>query len=371
MSQNPNSRCSVLGMMQTYLYHVINGDDSRMPARLIGFFLRGLSWIYGLAVAVILFGYRRGWLKTQHLPKPVISIGNLTWGGVGKTPLVEFTARYLQEKKIRPAVLLRGYRRKNEQAKNFSSIGDEAQYLREVLKNIPVAAGADRVRSAGEILRQGGADIFILDDGFQHWRLLRNLDVVVIDSVNPFGNGNLIPSGILREPPGALSRADLVVLTKTDLGRANVPSLKKTILRIKPGLAIVETVHQPAGLKDILHPQTQHDPDILNQKQIGAFCAIGDPDSFKNLLIRSRAEVVDFVSFVDHYEYRDADVRSIITAGKKNSVSTWITTEKDAVKLHPYLDLFKKEGLNLWSLLIRIKITQGADEFFDRITHLL
>ncbi|MGH7376234.1 MAG: tetraacyldisaccharide 4'-kinase, partial [Candidatus Methylomirabilales bacterium] len=192
--------------------------------------LRIASWAYGTAVVARTAAYRARLLATHRVPCPVVSVGNLTAGGTGKTPCVIFLARHLQQHGFRPAILLRGYGRRGGTGLLVASAGqgllvpaaeagDEASLLAEVLPGVPVILAADRVRGAEVALSRCGADLLILDDGYQHLRLQRDLDILLLDARSPFGSGALLPRGLLREPPAAADRADLVILTRADQAR--------------------------------------------------------------------------------------------------------------------------------------------------------
>lgn len=321
-----------------------------------------LSFFYGLGVKGVLLGHRVGVLKTHRVHKPVVSIGNLTVGGSGKTPLVEAVALEFKKRSRRPVVLIRGY-----MASPQSSESDEAKMLKQTIGESAVMVGKNRVQNAIEAEAHGAPDVFILDDGFQHWRLHRDLDVVAIDSTNPFGNGQLIPRGILREQKSALARADLCVLTKTDLGAANLEGLKTLIHKQNPQLPIYESCHQPETLINLLNSKEETAPAALNAKTVVSFCSIGDPQSFGATLRLLGASVRKQFIFLDHHLYSDSEILGIIDFCRAQSVETLVTTQKDAVKLTPYLEMFRSCGIKLWSLKVRFTITNNQNEFFDRI----
>ncbi len=325
--------------------------------------LTACSWLYAGAVKNVLRCYERGLLKKERLSKPVISVGNVTWGGVGKTPLVCWIAEYLKGRDLKPAILTRGYMAES------GCISDESQMLKQVLGDVPVGVGSNRIKSAGRILKEYPADAFILDDGFQHWRLLRDLDVVVIDSTNPFGNGHLIPRGILREPLKALLRAGCFVLTKTDLGQGNIETIKTRLYKINPQVPVVETIHQAVNLVSVSHPGETRDLQFLKGRKIGAFAAIGDPGSFEKTLDSLGAAVTFFSPFRDHHQYSENDLRAVMQLARKNSVATLVTTQKDEAQLLPFLESWP-QGFSIFSLRIRIAITKNRDEFTHRISAL-
>jgi tetraacyldisaccharide 4'-kinase len=207
-------------------------------------------------------------------------------------------------------------------------------------------------------------NVFILDDGFQHARLKRDLDIVAIDATNAFGNGYLLPRGILREPLSALARADLFVLTKTDLGRAHVDAIRLKLDHFKPGCMVVETVHAPVAVYDVWGNTWVSDLSSL-QDRLAGICAIGSPDSFEAMLRREGGQVEKMFVFDDHHVYTEADVQRIRAFCAEKKISKVVTTDKDAVKLRDFQKAF--QGVSLLVLEIEIKVVHGQTELFSRI----
>ena len=353
--------------MKNFLYSIAAGERTDWIAQLVRVPLFLFSLIYGLAVKAILFGYKVGILRRRRLSVPVISIGNLTLGGVGKTPMVIFVARMLKIKKLRTVILTRGYMPQKEQllAAQENYLSDEAEVLRQMLEGVPVVVNPDRYEGGLEAIKKYTPDVIILDDGFQHWRLFRDLDIVLVDSVNPFGNGCLLPCGILREEASSLRRAGLVVLTKTD--RGEVGELKEKIQRINPNAPIVQTVHRPMSLTNIFTKSLVQIAK-LNQAVV-AFCGIGDPKSFRSTLAFLGADVKEFVPFEDHHYYSLQDMDRLKSMCVTLGLRVLVTTQKDAVKLAEFKDFW--QGFEIFSLNIEIDIIQGHHEFIDRIDRLL
>lgn len=335
-------------------------------ANIIKIFLWFLSLVYGVGISFILFCYRVGWLKKHRLPRPVISIGNLTWGGVGKTPFVLWLAKELKAKNLKPVILTRGYMVKTE---NNNHPSDEAKMIEEVLRDVPVVVGKNRIAGAHEFLKNNEVDVFILDDGFQHWGLARDLDVVLIDATNPFGNGQLIPRGILREPVESLKRTDIVCLTKTDLAKDKIVFLKNSLKKISSKLSIGETVHKGERLKDIFSSAI-YEPSILNNRKIAYLCGIGDPSSFESILEKLGAQIAKKFLFMDHHIYAREEVGKVVEECLKENIQTIVTTDKDAVKIAFFQKLIDKK-ITVLSLQIDISFIQGKDEFLDRVYHLV
>ena len=203
----------------------------------------------------------------------------------------------------------------------------------------------------------------VLDDAFQHWPLGRDLNIVTIDSSNSFGNGHLLPAGILREPLSALKRADVFFLTKID-GTANLHELSSRLKTINPQALIVESLYTSALLSQVFdsRPST---PGYFNNKRVCGFCAIGDPFSFEMILKKTGAQVLKMFTFMDHHVYNQEDLQMILDYSKTHDVLDLVTTHKDAVKLQEFKDLLA--GVNLFYVPIRIEITKGADEFLEKI----
>ncbi len=330
-------------------------------------FLWGLSKIYGFLVALRGLFYGMGLWKSHRLSVPVISVGNLTMGGVGKTPLIEFIARALKQRNIRPVILMRGYMDQSYGSRAQNS--DEAMMLRSILADIPVLIGADRLKNAEVFCRKNKADVFLLDDGFQHRRIWRDLDIVAIDATNPWGNGQLLPRGILREPKGALARAQIFVLTKVDLAPEGVSAIRSDLKKENPNALIVESVHEPVSFSDL---RSGEDVPLAwaQGRKMASVCAIGSPESFARILLKLGAEIGHNFMFIDHHSYVPGDVDRIVQLCQKEGLTAIVTTEKDAVKLKIFLDKIPAD-CRLLSLKVKISIVEGKDQFFERIHRLL
>ncbi len=350
--------------MRDFFYRTITEQNNSLVAWLIKPFLSILSWIYGAVVQMA-----RRTCSPHQLPRPVISVGNITWGGVGKTPLVELIAMYIKDKSHNPAILMRGYM-PGTSGQSPEPFSDEAQMLRESLGNTPIIIGKNRLENAKNVLPKEKIDIFILDDGFQHWRIKRDLDIVIIDAVQMFGNGRVLPRGILREPLKALARADSFVITKSDEGKVNVELLRQKLKSLNPKASIIETIHQPDKLLNLNEPAKICDLNFVKGKNTGAFSSIGHPDSFKESLRKLGAGVLVFKAFEDHHRYNSKDIDDIINQFKSANIELIVTTHKDLVKLKTFIPMLTK-NFTLLCLLIKIEITNGAKEFYDRIDHLL
>ena len=347
--------------LREYIQDLMNDRKSDLLSQGIKLCLLVFSYIYTILIAGHHFFYKVNLLKSYKAPVATLSIGNITLGGTGKTPFTIMLAERLANKNKKPAILIRGYGE------------DEWIMTQDRLEKtgVKVFVGRDRVKFAGEALQEG-ADTVILDDGFQHRRLKRDLDIVLIDSTNPFGNGFLFPRGILRESPGSLKRADIIVLTKTDKGRAGVSALEEKIRKIAPGKNIIKARHEPRNLCDM---KTGNPTEIssINGKTVCIVSAICDPSYFKYTARETGATVgLEFI-FSDHYAYTKNDLNRIFEECKKKEINIIITTEKDAVKLKkimPAEKSLKETFPDMLVLGIELKIVQGEKELDEKIDRL-
>lgn len=290
--------------------------------------------------------------KIQKVRARVISIGNITWGGTGKTPLVAKIAQEVSRSGKKAAVLTRGY-----------AGGDEAEELRKKLPDVPVIVGRDRVKSAEEAIQKHGAEVLILDDGFQHIRLHRDLDIVTINATEPFGVGGLIPSGNLREPVEHLSRADIFVLTKSDIGQKNLHWISQKLLEYKPQAVIFEAVHKPVAVWSATSDR-RHSPDALRGRRVSALSGLADPHSFEKTVENLGAEIVFAGRFDDHHAYTRAEIDDFLKRSRAVGAAEVVTTRKDFVRLEPF---FRRgvpaawKGFEFWVLDIEIQLSDEDD----------
>lgn len=305
------------------------------------------SWIYGKIANVRNNLYEKEILKSFSLGVSTISIGNITVGGTGKTPLVAFVAEVLAGQDEKVCILTRGYGREDAKERVLVSdgktilaetnkAGDEPLELaRKLVGKALVVADANRV-SAGNWAREKlGITAFVLDDAFQHRRLKRDLDIVCVDATNPFGNGKMLPSGILREPLSNLNRADAIVITRANLVD-DLDNLKSKISQLNPNCPIFVSENKGVGLinlEDFFNqPRTNNRGQMTNDKAF-AFCALGNPNNFFNQLRREKFELAATENFPDHYFYKQKDIEKLEEKARKNNAEILLTTAKDAVKL--------------------------------------
>ena len=303
------------------------------------FSLQPSALVYGFCLFLREFLYRAGVFTSKRVSAKVISIGNITLGGTGKTPAVMALAKRLRGEERKVAVLLRGYKGRLENkggvVSDGSSIllspeeaGDEAYLLAERLPQVPVLVGKKRIKSARIATTKFGAEVLILDDGFQHRRLSRDLDIVLIDAANPFGSCRLFPCGILREPLSALSRADVFLLTRTDEA-VNKEEVKKKLLKINPRAPIIESVHKPVSFLD--KEGGEHPLAVIKDKKVLALSGIGHPESFERALRNLGAKEVVSLRYPDHHFYGERDIKEIKEKAKGSELL--VSTEKDKVRL--------------------------------------
>lgn len=340
--------------MKQYFLSIMKGQRKGLLAQIITCVFLPCSLIYGLGVFCHRNFFRlRGGFKA---PQPVISIGNITVGGSGKTPLVILLARYLQDNGFKANILIRGYM---PGALNDS---DEVKMLNEQVPLIPVLAGSNRISS---IKKAAGipVDVYIADDAFQHWPLLRDMDIVTINAGNPFGNGHLLPAGILREGLSALKRAHIFVLTKT-VQSGDTQVLSSRLKAINAKALLVESRYKMSSINGVFDNETMPE-GFLNETPVVGFCAIGDPLSFEQILTHSGARVSRLFNYMDHHVYIREDIQRMAEFCRKQNISVLATTHKDAVKLKDFKDLFG--SIRLVYISIQLEITKGSDEFYHKI----
>jgi tetraacyldisaccharide 4'-kinase len=312
--------------------------------------LRALSVPYGWAVRLRNRLYDRRWKRAVRAAVPVVSVGNLTLGGTGKTPCVEYVARFYRGLGLQVAILSRGYG--STQGRN-----DEALVLEENLPDVPHLQGPDRAALAAVAVEELESEVLVLDDGFQHRRLARDLDLVLLDATEPWGYGFLFPRGLLREPPRSLRRAGAVVLTRCDqVDEAARDRLRREVTRIAPGVPVVETSHQPVDL--VNGDQSPAPLQRLRHRPLLAFCGIGNPEAFRRTLTDLGAEVAAFRTYPDHHAYTRTDVEDLRTWARQQATECIVvTTQKDLVKLR----LARLGERELWALRIHLHIDAGRE----------
>ena len=301
--------------------------------------------------------YRAKILRKRRLDGAVISVGNLTVGGTGKTPMVLWIAERLFAEGKKAAILTRGYRGGAQADAAGIPRADEVALLRERLGGrAQLGVGHDRY-SAGKILERHGVDWFVLDDGFQHWHLERNVDIVLIDAMSPFGGGQLLPAGRLREPLAALARADVVVITRTE----SSPGIETTIRRHSAAPIFYAQPH----LDSIRKIEAGRLTDPVSPRAVGSlfvFCAIGNPNGFVQTLTQAGVTIAGRKFFSDHHRFTRADADQILRAAQTAGATALICTEKDLYNLNGSFG----DDANLLCATISLKI-QHQDDFWHQI----
>ena len=333
-------------------WHALIHGDRRGPLAMIARLgLRLASWPYGLGVRARNAGFDRGWKTVNRVPVPVVSVGNLTLGGTGKTPCVEYVARFYRELGIQVAIVSRGYG-------SAAGHNDEAMVLEENLPDVPHLQDPDRVAAALRSVEELESELIVLDDGFQHRRLHRDLDVVLIDATRPPTHDYLFPRGTLREPASGLRRAGAVVLTRCDqVPPATVAATRAWLGRRFPGKPVATTEHRPV---DLIGGETPEPAEVLRGRGVAAFCGIGNPEAFRRTLEGLGVVVVQFRTFPDHHAYSLEDVGDLrYWVQRIPEHTTVVTTQKDWVKLR----LPDLAGRALRALRIGLAFREGQDAF--------
>lgn len=385
------ARQSGIERLEKYLVKVIleKGADQNQPfpmSLLLGF-LKVLSVIFAGVVAVRYFFYRIGLLRRYPLGIQVISIGNVTAGGTGKTPVTEMFARALAAKGRKVAILSRGYRRKEAPwwQRMFTQVidpplvvsdgkhvlldsavgGDEPYMLASNLPGVAVVVDRDRVKAGRYAIKRLGCDTIILDDGFQYQKLKHSVEVVLVDATNPFGNGNMLPRGILREPARHLKRADIIFLTKC---RGDTSEVEAEIRKYNRRAEIVKCTHSPKTLKDVWSRE-EFPLEWLEGKTVCTLSGIASPKGFENSLRNLGAKVVWCERYADHHRYDPSEILYALNRTADMGSDALVTTEKDAVRF----PRFETVPVKCLYLRIAIDVLDGEKSFnkiINRISYI-
>ena len=382
------ARPSGIERLESYLVKLIQekGADQDQPGgiRLLLAFLKGISFIFLFVVSLRYFLYGIGLARRFPLGVQVISIGNVTAGGTGKTPVTEIFARTLAAEGRKVAILSRGYRRKEAPwwQRMFTQVidpplvvsdgkhvlldaatgGDEPYMLASNLPGVAVVVDRNRVKAGRYAVKRLGCNTIILDDGFQYQKLKHSIEVVLVDSTNPFGNGNMLPRGILREPARNLKRADIIFLTKC---RGDVSRVKDEIRRYNKSADIVECNHTPRVLKDVWSRE-EYPLSWLVGKTLCTLSGIASPKGFENSLRHLGAKVVWCERYADHHRYDSSEVLYALNRTADMSADALVTTEKDAVRF----PRFETSPVKCLYLRIAIEILAGGDNFTQIINRI-
>ncbi|MCH7227791.1 tetraacyldisaccharide 4'-kinase [Haloferula sp. A504] len=367
---------------------VIFGRARGFRAGMTRLAMSALSFVFRGLVALRLLIFRKRWKQQAHLGTHVISIGNITVGGTGKTPVTEMLAKTLRDRGRKVAILSRGYksRRLKETQKWKDSegqpidaedmpkvvsdgrallldskyAGDEPFMLARNLDGVSVVVDKDRIKGGRFAVRQLEADTLVLDDGLQYLRLAHGTDIVLVDKTAPYGTGHLLPRGTLREPPANLCRASYILITKCD-GTPN-DTLIEELRRHNRFAPIIECTHGPRYLEELFTGRRE-DLEFLRDKWVAAISGIAVPESFERSIERLGARVEIRRHFPDHYRFTRKEVDAFMTRCIERDMELVVTTEKDAVRFPRPTDM----TVPIWFLRIEVEILKGHDEWEEMI----
>jgi tetraacyldisaccharide 4'-kinase len=327
---------------------IVSGRRRGAAAALWRAGLRAASIPYGWAVTIRNWRFDRGKWDVYRPEVPVASVGNLTVGGTGKTPMVQWIARHLRSEEVRVAILSRGYRAEE------GGVNDEALELELALPDVPHLQNPDRAASAEIAVEELASQLLLLDDGFQHRRLARDLDIVLLDATEPFGFDHVLPRGTLREPAAGLSRAQIVVLSRADMvDDAQRLAIRERAKSLSRDAAWCEVTHRPAALVDSTGARAPL--ESLRGEGVVGFCGIGNPAGFRHTLEGLGASIAAWREFPDHHAYSRDDVEQLTKLAQESGARMLVCTRKDLVKLRvPALG-----GLPLKAVAIELDFLSG------------
>jgi tetraacyldisaccharide 4'-kinase len=380
-----------LQAFELYTVDVVLGRRVDTGAVVYGISLQAMSWVFSSGVQLRLWLYRNRILRDQPLGCLVVVVGNLTVGGTGKTPVVEKFAKALRDRGRKVAILSRGYKSKappfwkkawygithtdeppprvvsdgQSVLLDSEQAGDEPYMLARNLPGVVVLVDKNRVKAGAYAIKKYGCDTLVLDDGFQYLPLKGQLNLLLVDKTNPFGNGHMLPRGILREPVKHLRRANYIFLTKSNGLRD--PELEALIERHKPGADVIECVHRPQYLQRLdMRPGAAEGREALGWlkgRRIFAFSGIATPESFEKFLRDLGALLVGRERFLDHYRYTPEDLEDLYAAAEREEAECLVTTEKDAVRIPDP----GGSPLPVYYLRLEIEIIRGAADFDEAV----
>lgn len=339
---------------------LVSGRRRGLGPLVVRSLLRLMEVPYTAAVRCRNRRYDRGVAEIHQVGVPVVSVGNLTLGGTGKTPTVEWLANWFTQRGATVAVVSRGY------GVSGGGPNDEALELRERLPGVTHVQNPDRVEAAQQAICQSGCQLLLLDDAFQHRRIARQLDIVLLDALEPFGFGHVFPRGTLREPIEGLHRAHVVLLTRADLlSPSEREQIRREALRHTPHAVWAEVAHVPLVFRS--SSGTEEPIVSLAGERVAAFCGLGNPAGFRHTLDVCRCRIVDFREFADHYRYAQADVDSLTRWAERLDVAAVVTTQKDLVKL----GMDRLGPRPLWAVTIAMEFLTGQEPFEAKLRELL
>lgn len=341
--------------MKSYFRRLAQGYEDGPSTAVVKPLLEVASQAYTVGNSIVKSCYDKKMIARKKFKFPVISVGNLTWGGTGKTPFVEYLARRVGERRKIPLVLTRGYSH------------DEVEQFRHHIPKAVIGVGKDRYKIGVEASTQRNVDIAILDDGLQHWPIERDLDIVMINALDPFGNGKVIPRGILREPMQALGRADMVVISHTNLiTKEELNALKNKISDYAPKATLVDSYLEPLFFYRA-KKKTRVSLNRLENQKVTTFSGVGTPRSFQMLLTRFNIKPTRNFEFTDHHNYSKKDLAEVQEISIAAGTEEIITTEKDFYRSPQMI----ADTLNPLILATRLRIASGEDVLSKKLFRLL
>ena len=368
MSETPSTQSSAL-FSPTAFRDLVSGRRRGAVAMALRGMLAAAEVPYACAVRWRNRRYDRGTRTVYRVGVPVVSVGNLTLGGTGKTPLVEWIVRRLIEQGKSVGIISRGYGAQ-------SGPNDEARELAWKLPGVPHVQNPDRVAAARQAIREFGCQALVLDDAFQHRGIARDLDIVMLDALEPLGYEHVFPRGTLREPVEGLARANVIALSRADLLTAEQRRvIRDCVATLSPEAAWVEVVHAPLALVAAGHgrgpagetpaphvgetPAIQQPLEMLRGRRVLAFCGLGNPAGFRHTLKVCGYDVVKFHEFPDHHAFGPGDLNSLIAAARQAEAEALVCTQKDLVKI----GTDRLGDLPLWAIRVGIDFLAGQEPF--------
>jgi tetraacyldisaccharide 4'-kinase len=337
--------------LSRWFHDIVSGKRHGLPAGVVRGLLRGGEPIYHAVVGSKNRRFDSGQTVPTRVTAPVVSVGNLTVGGTGKTPFVCWLAEWFQRQGIDATLISRGYGAKRGRT------NDEALELAARLPGVPHVQNPDRVAAARQAVAANPRQVLLLDDAFQHRRIARDLDIVLLDALEPFGYGHLLPRGLLREPVESLARAHVVALSRADaVNDETRKGIQARVQQVAPRAVWLELTHQPTGF--VNSTGSRLPLDGFAGQRIAAFCGIGNPDGFRHTLASCSLEVTNLKILPDHCEYSPTEFARLESwIAQQSEIASVVCTRKDLVKI-PRDTL---AGLPLWALEISLQITAGQD----------
>lgn len=346
-------------MNQARFLALISEQSPSLRQRLLRFFLSVLSLGYGFGVWFRNLLFDCGLKPSHDVGVPVIAIGNVTTGGTGKTPLVAFVVNWLIKQGYRPGIVSRGYHALSD------GTNEEKRVLALSCPGVPHIQDRDRVAAARALVSEHHVDVIVADDAFQHRRLARHCNVVLIDALNPWGYGYLLPRGLLREPPSSLGRADIVILTRADqVTEHDRHQIWQQIRRWVPQAKTIEVAFRPTVFRNIAGASTNE----LTGLVLG-FCGIGNPQGFEQTLIAAKLNALNVVPFPDHHHYSSSDIAALLDEAQRVNASAIVTTMKDLVKLQGLVA--ENSVIPIWAIDIEANFISGAEDIGTQLTQSL